>query len=197
MFMCAGSAQAAQLAINGGFETGDFTGWTQFPQSGTQTITTMNPSSGTYAVNLNASSPGGAPIDNVIKQANVGVGMVAPGQEFTISFDMRGATEAGGVVFAEFFSELDGGGISAGSILGGGPIFANADWTTYVFTAIAGPDVSGGVTLQLKAGCGAVVGCVADVYFDNISITTVPVPAAFWLFGSALGLMGWLKRRGA
>jgi hypothetical protein len=28
------------------------------------------------------------------------------------------------------------------------------------------------------------------------ALTTVPVPAAAWLFGSALGFMGWLRRRG-
>lgn len=27
-------------------------------------------------------------------------------------------------------------------------------------------------------------------------ITAVPVPAAFWLFGGALGLLGWLRRKG-
>jgi len=27
--------------------------------------------------------------------------------------------------------------------------------------------------------------------------TTVPVPAAVWLFGSALGLLGWMRRRAA
>jgi hypothetical protein len=29
----------------------------------------------------------------------------------------------------------------------------------------------------------------------GIAITTVPVPAAIWLFGSALGLLGWARRR--
>jgi len=29
------------------------------------------------------------------------------------------------------------------------------------------------------------------------TISTVPVPAAFWLFGSALGLLGWSKRKTA
>jgi hypothetical protein len=33
-----------------------------------------------------------------------------------------------------------------------------------------GADVNGGATLQLKVGCGGVVGCGADVYFDNVSI---------------------------
>ena len=29
----------------------------------------------------------------------------------------------------------------------------------------------------------------------GIAVTTVPVPAAIWLFGSALGLLGWARRR--
>ena len=33
---------------------------------------------------------------------------------------------------------------------------------------------------------------------DQIRIlTAVPVPAAVWLFGSALGMLGWMRRRGA
>ena len=28
----------------------------------------------------------------------------------------------------------------------------------------------------------------------GIAVTTVPVPAAIWLFGSALGLLGWIRR---
>lgn len=33
------------------------------------------------------------------------------------------------------------------------------------------------------------------VEIDNLSVTLVPVPAAVWLFGSALGLLGWMKRK--
>ena len=42
------------------------------------------------------------------------------------------------------------------------------------------------------AGCipGATQALVIDGQF-----TFIPVPAAVWLFGSALGLLGWLKRR--
>ena len=30
---------------------------------------------------------------------------------------------------------------------------------------------------------------------DNIVVSTVPIPAAVWLFGSGLGLLGWIRRR--
>ena len=193
-----GTAQAAivELTTNGGFETGDFTGWTQFLESGTQSITTVDPASGTYSGNLNV---GGF---TLMKQANMGIGQVTPdGQIINISFDMRGSVGIGGVVFAEFFSELDGGGTSKAEILfGGGPLFPNASWTNYSTTATTGSDVNGGVTLQLKVDCGANPSCVSDVYFDNVSVTAdvsaVPVPAAAWLFGSGLlGLVGVARRK--
>lgn len=196
VLLSAGAAQAAQteLAVNGGFETGDFTGWTQFPNLGTQEISTDNPASGTYSANLVAS---GNPTNSLIKQANVGVGIVNPGDEVMISFEMRGSTGDGGVVFAEFFSEVSGGGTSAAEILSGGPLFGSADWTLYEYTAIAGPDVSGGVTLQLGAVCGGASTCVSDIFIDNVSVSVsaVPVPAAAWLFGSALLGLGGLARK--
>ena len=75
------SAEAADIAVNGGFETGDFSGWTQFPGGGIQTITTDNPSSGTYAANLNVPvrTQTDPPVDNLIKNANLEAGNLTPG----------------------------------------------------------------------------------------------------------------------
>jgi hypothetical protein len=193
-----GAAQAAfvELAVNGGFETGDFTDWTQFPGGGTQSITTVNPASGIYAGNMYLE---GGPSNNVLKQANLAAGLLAPGQTVSVSFDVRGTLADGGVLFAENFSELSGGGVSNNDLK---VISVSSEWTHVSYDTVLGPDVSGGFTLQFAAVCGAATSCLADVFLDNISITAdvsaVPIPAAVWLFGSGLiGLVGVARSRKA
>ena len=163
-----------EIAENGGFETSDFTDWTQFP-NGTQTVISTNPSEGTYCAELNNTVPGTA---SILKNANKGIGVVGAGQSVTITFDARGTTAAGGVAFAEFFSELTGGGTSSAVILGGGPLALNGDpnvWTPFSFTTTTGADVSGGVTLQLTATTGGDPSSLAHIFYDNISMTTTAV----------------------
>jgi hypothetical protein len=173
-----GGGPGGDLAINGGFETGAFNdgspnaSWQQFPGGGDQAIVTDNPSEGTYAANLSipARQAGDPGVDNLIKNANLAAGDLTPGQPISITWDMRGSLEgAGGVVFVELFSEFSGGG-ATGEIYTGAPIFPTANWQSFTWDTTLGADVSGGVTLQLKVGCGAVVGCGADVYFDNVTI---------------------------
>lgn len=198
MMFCAGGAHAANLEVNGSFETGDFTGWQQFPTGpGQQTIGGFDPTDGAFAANILNDVPASG---SLIKNANIGIGQVAPGQRIDITFDARGAFGAGGVAFAEFFSEIDGGGTSSAEILGGGPLMLAADpaeWTSFAFTVFAGPDVSGGVTLQFAAVTGADPSSVANLFIDNVTVSTIPVPAAVWLFASGLGLLGLRRRRAA
>ena len=186
--------QAVNVAVNGGFETGDFTGWTQFP-SGIQIVGAFSPTEGNFAVNIDNSGNGAA--NSIIKQSNLLAGSINPGDAISVSFDMRGTTAVGGIVFAEFFSEIDGGGISKSEILGG-PLFADADpniWTSFSFNTTAGPDVSGGITLQLGAVTGAAEGSVANVFYDNVKIDVVPEPASLGLFALSGLLFGARRRR--
>lgn len=202
--LSAGAAQAVvqDIAVNGGFETGDFTGWAQFPGSlGAAGQTIIAPGNGSaYAANLNEPNPAA----NIIKQANLRPGEWTPGQSIDISFDYRGSAGNGGVLFAELFMELSGGGVGPGSGIFATIAAPTASWQTFTSTGlVAGPDTSGGVTLQLNATCGAVAGCFSNFDIDNVTITAdlpaaVPVPAAVWLFGSGLvGLIGMARRKKA
>jgi hypothetical protein len=162
------------IAVNGGFETGDFTGWTQAPASN-QTILSATPSEGTYYAELNNTTSGSA---SLIKNANVGVGTAVGGQEVTVTFDARGTLGVGAVAFAELFSELSGGGTSKAEILSGGPLALDADpntWKSFSFTTTLGPDVSGGVTLQLTATTSADAGSTCLMNYDNVKITLTDV----------------------
>jgi hypothetical protein len=38
---------------------------------------------------------------------------------------------------------------------------------------------------------------MSDSLSFNVTVAPIPIPAAVWLFGSALGLFGWMRRRAA
>ena len=162
-----GGGTDGELTTNGDFETGDKSGWTEFTSGfggGSFTVeTAFDGFAGKLAAGRNESP--------VIKQANIGGSAVSPNMPVTISFDLSGDLQgAGGVVFAEFFSELSGEGVSKAEILGGSPLFPASSEASYCFETTTGTDVSGGITLQLKAACGDVEGCSVDAFFDNASV---------------------------
>lgn len=182
-----------ELTTNGGFETGDTTGWQYFATpTSTFGVDGTSPFAGDFNGNLVNNTDGSAA---VIKQANMGIGLVNAGDEITISFWAKNINGVGGVNFAEFFSELDGGGTSSAQILGNAPLFASAtEWTFYEFTTFAGPDVSGGVTLQFTATTGAIIGSTSQLLIDNVSVTVIPAPTSVALLGLG-GLVATRRRR--
>ena len=179
-----------ELTTNGGFEAGDLSGWESFPTANSTFTVTNDAAAGSFAGALFNDDEASAAI---IKQANIGIGTVLPGQEVSISFSAKGTGVDGGVSFAEFFSEIDGGGVSASEILGGGPLALTDTYQDFEFDVFAGPDVSGGVTLQLTATTAAIAGSEMSVTFDNVSV--VPEPGTYALILGAFSLGFILVRR--
>ena len=187
-----------ELTTNGDFETGDTSGWSDFTTGSqsfgpTNDVSTLGPPSTTAGEIVNPTAPSGA----VIKQANLGIGQVSEGDIVTISFDAKGVFGVGGVAFAEFFTELDGGGTTSSVILGGSPLNAGQgltdSYSSFSYSVPVGPTPTGGITLQFNAAAGAVAGSTAQLLVDNVSVSIVPEPTTFALAG--LGLVGVVARR--
>ncbi|MEO0715876.1 MAG: hypothetical protein AAFY58_02675, partial [Planctomycetota bacterium] len=108
--LIAGAANGQlELTTNGDFEAGDTSGWESFPTGDSSFDVTANAAdvfAGEFSGVLGNVATGSAA---VIKQANIGIGQVMPGMDVEISFWAKATNEVGGVNFAEFFSELDGG----------------------------------------------------------------------------------------
>ena len=119
LFAAPASAEI-QLAVNGDFETGDFTGWKVFdgsnsPNGGVISISNDTPFGSTYSGLLESNL--GSPSNPTLKQERVGAGIVKNNQDVTISFDAKGQATAGGVQFVEFFTETEFGGASSSNFL--------------------------------------------------------------------------------
>ena len=185
---CATASAQIELTNNGGFEAGDLSGWQSFPSATSTFLLTNDANSGTFAAELfNNQLASGA----VIKQANLGIGQVSPGQIVDISFAVKGEGAVGGVLFAEFLSEIDGGGVSSAQILGGGPLAITSSYQVFNFSVLAGPDVSGGVTLQFAAVTGGAQGSTIVAFIDDASVSIIPAPAGL----AALGMGGLVLGR--
>lgn len=180
-----------ELANNGGFEAGDTSGWESFPTPNSTFNITGDANTGNFAAEVfNNDEAAGA----VVKQANLGVGLLSIGDVVTVSFAVKGEGAIGGVAFAEFFTEIDGGGVSSSQFLGGAPLMLTNDYVEYSFDITLTGDVSGGVTLQFAAVTGAAQGSVSVLFIDDVSVSVIPAPAGAALLGMG-GLVAMRRRR--
>ncbi len=114
----------------------------------------------------------------------VALGEAAGGD--TISFDFYGDSTndpfGKGFIIDEFTEGGDQGPLGAFIEFGGGPTEPVGSATILVQTAFADDQIGNVLTAS---------------YITTLTVTpaAVPIPAAVWLFGSALGLLGWTKRR--
>jgi len=171
------TSQAANLVQNGGFEIGDFTGWTQSGNTGYTSVQSSFPLSGTFSAFF---GPLGS--DGFISQALA----TTPGQSYTVSFWL--ANFVPGTTEEPNGFHLSWGGSEIFSLLNAPNL---GGYTQYSFVAQA---TSSSTTLSM--------GFRNDLdYFilDDVDVSPVPIPGALVLFGSGLvGLAGisrkWFKK---
>lgn len=164
----ASALPVGDVTVNGDFETGDTSSWADFPTPNSIFEVTTDAASGGFAGRVFNDDQAAAA---VIKQANLGVGAVSTGDMITVTFSAKGSGAIGGITFAEFFSEIAGGGVSSGEILGGAPLNLTSSYQTFSFTTVAGADVSGGVTLQFAVVTGANQGSISELFVDDVVVS--------------------------
>ena len=166
---CVSGAQAANLVINGGFETGDFTGWTTGEVSFPQYIVTSPVEEGTYAAQIAGFSYGPDTLSQVIT--------TTVGQSYALSFwylqDIAfpngiDVTWNGSSIFSMIDEAVSGYQYVSAIVLGTGS-------DTLVFTAYNDP---------------------AFTYLDDVSVSgAVPEPSTWAMTIVGFGLLGATVRR--
>jgi hypothetical protein len=168
---CAASAHAQ--VVNGGFETGDFTGWTTMNAPGSQSlynVDTAGPHHGSYSAFFGAAVPGDA-----ISQAV--------------------ATVAGSAYYLSFW-------LDAGALTSAGSFVASVNGSP-IYTAPSGATSFAGHTLVFTANAASTLLTfasynVSDFYtLDDVSVTAVPEPETWALMVGGLAIVALRGRKRA
>jgi hypothetical protein len=107
------------------------------------------------------------------------------------------------VVYNGFFAQtysIAGQGISANTNPGEFSANNNYPWTAGVEYAVLASAMSNSsgelvITIEPFSGGDNIFGENSSIAGLQIQQTVIPVPASVWLFASALGLLGWIRRK--
>jgi hypothetical protein len=105
----------------------------------------------------------------------------------------EGLTVSGvfGTGFNQFASS--GSGITFG--VSGGQIMVPTGYVSNTVLGASSATFSGETFASMGIIGGNYVWTLGGVDAVTLQIPNVPIPAAFWLFGSAIGVLGWMRRK--
>jgi MYXO-CTERM domain-containing protein len=171
--MFAGTTAHANLVTNGGFETGDFSGWTTAVDPPNDGVDVQSPQAGTYAAFFG--NPGGI---STISQTLT----TLPGNFYDITFWVMVEADPTGASAPNSFA-FDWGGVPVTGFANQGP----SGYTEYEFKLAAST-----ASTQLAFNFSDTP---AFIDFDSVNVTAIPEPTSLALALGALGAALATRRR--